>query len=286
MVQLLDSDIKTREVLTWQGLHFLYHAASSCSKKVRLFLNLKSAVWESHIVDVMHGENFEDWFMGINPRGLVPVLVDDGAVHIESNDILLHLEEKFPLPQLIPDGNKARMAELLRHEDELHLDLRTLTVRFLFVGKDPPKRPGALEQYRKAGSGTVQGRQDAEKAVQIDFWESVAREGISDEAVRCSVRRFFDAFSALEDGLGDGLYLVAGRLSLLDIAWFIYTDRLIAAGYPISSAHPKIDRWYRNLCRLPEFAQEVTPAPRHRGHNELARPGTNATRTLSEIAGF
>lgn len=278
MVRLADTDIKTREVLSWKGLHFLYHPASSCSRKVRMFLTLKRAVWESHVVDVMRGANYEDWFMGINPRGLVPVLVDDGAVHIESNDILLHLEEKYPRPQLIPSGCKTQMSELLRHEDELHLDLRTLTVRFLSVGKGPHKAPGALERYRKAGSGTVQGRRDPQKAVQIDFWESVAREGITDEAAHRSIRRFFDAYSALELRLGDGLYLLADQLSLLDIAWFIYTDRLVAAGYPVSSVHPKIGRWYRNLCRYPEFAQEITPP--------LRRAERDAPRTLCEIAGF
>jgi glutathione S-transferase len=34
--------------------------------------------------------------MGINPRGLVPCLVHDGEVHIESNDIILYLERAFP----------------------------------------------------------------------------------------------------------------------------------------------------------------------------------------------
>jgi len=40
------------------------------------------------------GENFTDWYLGINPRGLVPTLVADGEVHIESNDIITLLEEE------------------------------------------------------------------------------------------------------------------------------------------------------------------------------------------------
>ena len=51
--------------------------------------------------------------MGINPRGLVPVLVHDGAVHVESNDIILHLEDRLAGPSLIPEGQRDRMAELL-----------------------------------------------------------------------------------------------------------------------------------------------------------------------------
>ena len=72
MVQLVDSDIKTREVLGWKGVHVLHFSGSSCSQKLRIFLNLKGIAWESHLVDLPTNENFTPWFLGINPRGLVP----------------------------------------------------------------------------------------------------------------------------------------------------------------------------------------------------------------------
>ena len=98
MVQLVDSDIKTREVLGWKGVHVLHFMGSSCSQKLRIFLNLKGIPWHSHPVDLPANENFQPWFLGINPRGLVPVLVHDGAVHIESNDIIQYLEKRVPAP--------------------------------------------------------------------------------------------------------------------------------------------------------------------------------------------
>src|ERR1700727_3009009 len=113
MVQLVDSDIKTREVLAWKGIH------------------------------VLHG-TMTPWYLGINPRGLVPVLVDDGAVHIESNDIITYLEKKFPQPQLIPAGYEHEVAKLLRHEDDLHLDIRTLSFRFVFNPDRPRKSTSDL----------------------------------------------------------------------------------------------------------------------------------------------
>ena len=48
MVQLVDSDIKTREVLGWKGVHVLHFMGSSCSQKLRIFLNLKNIPWQSH----------------------------------------------------------------------------------------------------------------------------------------------------------------------------------------------------------------------------------------------
>ena len=41
MVQLLDDDIRTREVPDWSGTHLFHYSMSSCSQKIRIFLNLK-----------------------------------------------------------------------------------------------------------------------------------------------------------------------------------------------------------------------------------------------------
>jgi glutathione S-transferase len=153
MVQLIDSDIRTREVLSWQGVHVLHYAGSSCSQKLRIFLNLKQIPWQSHPIDLRSHENMQPWFLGINPRGLVPVLVHDGAVHIESNDIIQYLESKFPTPKLIPSGHENEVAALLKHEDDLHLDLRTLSFRFVFAPPGPPKPAAALESYSKNDIG-------------------------------------------------------------------------------------------------------------------------------------
>src|ERR1700735_5438883 len=167
MVQLVDGDIKTREVLDWKGVHVLHFMGSSCSQKLRIFLNLKGIKWESHLVDLFANENFRPWFLGVNPRGLVPVLVHDGAVHIESNDIITYLEKTFPEPRLIPRG----------HENNLHLDLRTLSFRFVFAPPGPPKPAEALQSYAANGSGTVQGLIDRDKQTQIEFWQRAAKEG-------------------------------------------------------------------------------------------------------------
>src|ERR1700760_4011453 len=88
MVELSDKDIQTRAVLGWRGVHILHYPGSSCSQKLRIFVNLKGIAWQSHVVDLAQHENYSSWFLGINPRGLVPVLVHDGIVHIESNDII------------------------------------------------------------------------------------------------------------------------------------------------------------------------------------------------------
>jgi len=287
MVQLVDSDIQTREVLDWKGLHLLHHPMAACSKKARIYLNVKGIEWTSHIVDIRSAENYGERFLGINPRGLIPVLVDDGAVHIESNDILMYLEQKFPEPRLVPAGGEAEMATLLEYENSLHFDLRTLVFRFFFPGPTPSKSPEALKQYNQNGSGTVQGQQDLEKAVQVDFWETVTREGIPDEAARRSALKFRAAFSQFEDQLGKTRYLHGDTLTMLDIAWFIYADRLSLAGYPLSRLHPCVGKWFDQLSERPEFSKEVANPDEFKAMIAQARSEQEkAGKTLSQIAGF
>jgi glutathione S-transferase len=266
MVQLIDSDIKTREVLNWRGVHVLHFSGSSCSQKLRIFLNLKDIPWESHPIDLAANENFRPWFLGINPRGLVPVLVHDGAVHIESNDIIQYLEQTFPAPKLIPAGHETEVAALLRHEDDLHLDLRTLSFRFVFAPPGPPKSADALASYAANGSGTVQGVADREKATQIAFWERDAQEGITDDAARASAQKFRKEFDKLERQLATRPYLMGETLSVLDIAWFIYAFRLSLAGYPFARLHPQIAAPGRRSCGRSRSLPAKSPARAGRRH--------------------
>jgi glutathione S-transferase len=287
MVQLVDSDIKTREVLGWKGVHVLHFMGSSCSQKLRIFLNLKDIKWESHLVDLHTNENFSAWFLGINPRGLVPVLVHDGTVHIESNDIIQYLEKTFPTPKLIPAGHENEVAALLKHEDDLHFDLRTLSFRFVFAPPGPPKPAEALKSYATNGSGTVQGIKDRDKDIQIEFWERAAREGFTDERARASAHKFRAEFNALNKRLAQHPYLMDDTPSVLDIAWFIYAHRLSLAGYPLARLHPSVSAWVEKLRARPEFSKEIAMPPESVTQLETTRRAqTQAGKTLETVAGF
>jgi ganglioside-induced differentiation-associated protein 1 len=287
MVQLLDRDIQTREVTAWGGVHVLHYAGSTCSQKLRIFLNLKGIGWQSHPIDISKHENYSPWFLGINPRGLVPVLVHDGNVHIESNDIITYLEAVFPAPRLIPEGYEDEVAKLLHHEDRLHLDLRTLSFRFIFDRKGPPRSAELLKAYEQTGAGTVQGVEDHEKAAQIDFWTRAASDGFTDQVVKDAIRKFQIEFDALDKILGSNAYLFGNALSVLDIAWFIYANRLALCGYPVQRRHPNLSAWFERLAERPEFRKEIAVASPLLGNITAVRGhDLQAGKTLELIAGL
>lgn len=288
MVQLIDSDIQTREVLGWQGIHLFHARMSSCSQKLRIFLRLKGIEWESHELNLSKGESYTEWFLGINPRGLVPVLVWDGVVHIESNDIMALLDQCFGPPELLPERHGAKILKVLEAEDALHLDLRTLSFRFLYNRTGSPKTSEMMEIYRAGGSGMVAGKEDTDKrGLEIAFYEGLAREGLTDETVRRSAAKFLEEFDRLEQRLGEGSFLLGDTLTVVDIAWFVYATRLELGGFPFRRLYPKVAEWRTRLGDQSEFADEVRltsalAAAVAENRREQERTGT----TVSDIVGI
>ena len=253
-MKLLSSDIKTKEILDWKGVHLLNYQFSACSMKTRIYLNLKKIPFTSHQINLSAGENFSEWFQGINPRSLVPVLIHDGEVHIESNDILEYLEGCYKESPLIPENMEEEIKELLKFEDNLHVDIRNITFKFLvprFLNKGKSVQPKAKNK------ATLNGELDSMDDVNRNFWEQYEKHGITDEDASRSLIRFRTALEDLNDQLGDSQYILGAELSLVDIAWFIYATRIQHANYPLQRLHPNVFGWYERLYSNNLFRKEV-----------------------------
>ena len=253
-MKLLSSDIKTKEILDWKGVHLLNYQFSACSMKTRIYLNLKKIPFTSHQINLSTGENFSEWFQGINPRSLVPVLIHDGEVHIESNDILEYLEGCFKESPLIPENMEEKIKELLKFEDNLHVDIRNITFKFLvprFLNKGKSVQPKAKNK------ATLNGELDSMDDVNRNFWEHYEKYGITDEDASRSLIRFRTALEDLNDQLEDSPYILGAELSLVDIAWFIYATRIQHANYPLQRLHPNVSGWYERLYANVLFRKEV-----------------------------
>ena len=253
-MKLLSSDIKTKEILDWKGVHLLNYQFSACSMKTRIYLNLKKIPFTSHQINLSAGENFSEWFQGINPRSLVPVLIHDGEVHIESNDILEYLEGCYKESPLIPENMEEKIKELLKFEDNLHVDIRNITFKFLvprFLNKGKSVQPKAKNK------ATLNGELDSMDDVNRNFWENYEKYGITDEDASRSLIRFRTALEDLNDQLEDSPYILGAELSLVDIAWFIYATRIQHANYPLKRLHPNVSGWYERLYANVLFRKEV-----------------------------
>ena len=83
---------------------------SSSSYRVRIALNLKGIDYEQAPVHLVRngGEQNHPAYREINPLGLVPALVHDGQVMVQSLAICEYLEEAFPSPPLLPPDKRGR----------------------------------------------------------------------------------------------------------------------------------------------------------------------------------
>ncbi len=263
MVTLSPNDVLTKEVLSWRGLHLLHYRHSSCSQKCRIVIRLKGAPCTFHHVNLARKQNQTPWFMGVNPRGLVPVLVHDGAVIIESNDIIDHIEETFPEPSLIPHGQTEIAAALMAMEDELHFPLRMITMRYIVPTFLMQRSEAALAAYETTGSGQVGEKVDSQKQIELKFWRDLKdNKGVTNAQICDAIDQLSAAFQALERRLHNATFLLGDDISVTDVAWFIYAHRLATAGYPMAGRHRLVWRWYKTLSANPAFAAETrTPLP-------------------------
>jgi maleylpyruvate isomerase len=75
---------------------------SGTSHRLRIALNLKGLTAEYVAVDLRTEEHLGAAFKALNPQGLVPALVVDDTVLIQSPAIIEWLEERYPRPALLP----------------------------------------------------------------------------------------------------------------------------------------------------------------------------------------
>lgn len=75
---------------------------SSAAFRVRIALNLKGLIYEQAFIHLRKNDQRSESYLGINPQGLVPALIDDGPVLTQSLSIIEYLDETRPTPPFLP----------------------------------------------------------------------------------------------------------------------------------------------------------------------------------------
>lgn len=139
----------------------LYDAerSSSCHK-VRLILSLLDIKYERVLIDLVKGEQRKPGFLGLNPRGRVPVIEDGGTVIWDSAAILVYIGRKFGGETWLPTEPRAMagvMQWLAMAQNEIRYGLaRARAIQAYAAGdlRQPPTlfaRQSNLEESRVVG---------------------------------------------------------------------------------------------------------------------------------------
>jgi len=81
---------------------------SGTSHRLRIALNLKGLAYDYVAVDLRTEQHLGAAFKAINPQGMVPALIDEEKVLIQSPAIIEWLEERYPTPALLPTDLEGR----------------------------------------------------------------------------------------------------------------------------------------------------------------------------------
>lgn len=239
------------DVKDMHGLHLFHGDISNCSMRVRMALNEKGLPWVSHHIDLRKKENISDYYFAIHPKGLVPCLVDDGVVHIESNEIIDYLDKKFPEPRLRPaDGEQERlMLELLQLAADLHLPA---VKPFIYARKVAPLLAKSAEEQAKYDQiQTDTGLKDFHK-------KHAEGKQFGEDEVEKAIERLNAAFGRLEGMLSDGRpWLLGSSFTLADIAWSPLYFTLNGAGFDFTP-FPNVIGWMKRLEARDSYRTGIT----------------------------
>ncbi|MFQ6006755.1 MAG: glutathione S-transferase family protein [Woeseia sp.] len=240
---------QNKTMVDLRGLH-LYHAGwSNCSMRVRIILEEKALPWTSHHLDTRAGEHITAEYFAINPNGLVPTLVHDGDVWIESNDIIRYLDDSYPEPRLTPlrtTGLK-KLAEWMSLASAIHVTAVKTYIYCSWPKNKRVKTAAQLERYRKL--------QTNEELLAFHT-RSSSTEGISEDDRRNAEQLLHGAFSQLDSYLGEHRWLAGNDLTLADITWAPLHYTLERAGFSFKPYHNVVN-WARAIAERPSFQNAV-----------------------------
>ncbi len=231
----------------------LYHTAhSTCSQKVRITLAEKGLErgkdWIEREVDLGRFQQLDPEYLKLNPNGVVPTLVHDDNVLIESSAILEYLDEVFPKPAMMPADavGRARLRAWMRYVDEVP----TVAVRVpSFANLFAPMR--------------FTNKTDAEFAAHADrlplrkqFYQRMTQKGFGQKEIDYACFQITQTAERIDKAVADngGPWILGSQFSLVDAQVAPLFDRFEDMGYgDLWTGLPRFAAWWTAMKARPSF---------------------------------
>jgi len=229
------------------ALELYHHGSSVCAAKVRFALAEKGLPWTGHYVDILKGEQFEPEFLALNPKAVVPVLVHDGVVIVESTVICEYFEEIAPERPIYPRTPLARARVRVwtkAVDEELHPACSAITYAVSHRHTILRNGAGSFDEFLAAGvnEGTAARRRK---------WQWI-QQGLEAPGVADQIRLYDAYLHKMEQSLRDANWLVGDDFSMADILALTTLDFATRLNdLPHSSELTHLSRWYDEVSARP-----------------------------------
>jgi glutathione S-transferase len=240
-------------------LELYHHGSSACAAKVRFALAEKGLAWDGHYIDLMAGEQFDPGYLAINPKAVVPTLVHDGRIVVESTVICEYVDEVFAEQPIYPSDSYARAAVRIwtkAVDEELHPCCSALTYVVSHRHTIDRSKLGDFEGFvQKGGSDGSTARRRK--------WNWI-QQGLDAEDVPDFVR-LYDGYlhkmeRALQAQAESAAWLSGGDFSMADVALAPYLYRLESlamTGFWVDGRLPAVSDWWLRIKARPAFIESI-----------------------------
>ena len=224
---------------------------SVCAAKVRNALAEEGIPWDGVHLDLRAGDAQRPEYVKLNPNQVVPTLVHEGAVVIESNIILEYIEDRWPQTPLRPADPPAaaRMRMWMKQlDDEVHMATSNLSTCVAFRHQHLNKKPEDVQSWLV---NMVDPTRRARMQAAIEL-------GLDAPQFAAAVRRFERLLDDFERTLANCKWLAGDSYSLADIAFSPYMIRLRHLGFDARlAARPHVVEWAERLFAARGYREGV-----------------------------
>lgn len=235
-------------------LELYHHGSSVCAAKVRYALGEKGIEdVKMHYVDVLKGDQFDPEYVKLNPKAVVPTLVHDGKVILESTVICEYIDDVFPDVPLIPDDpyDRAQMRLWTKAVDE---SLHPACGEFTFVCCHRHivlRLPEAeLEEFlRSTPAQSVTNKWKERK-------KEIVRLGFDAPGIEHTIKLYDTYLHKMDDTLKERKWLAGDSFSLADVGLTPYVNRLdmlSMSGMWSGGRLPNVENWFERIKVRPAF---------------------------------
>jgi ganglioside-induced differentiation-associated protein 1 len=233
-------------------LELYHHGSSVCAAKVRFALGEKGLPWQGHYLDILKGDQFAPDYLALNPKAVVPTLVHDGCVIVESTVINEYLDEVFPEAPLKPDDPQARAAMRVwtkAVDEDLHPACAEVTFSSChrhIIKRLPAKQYEEFLDSTPAQSATLHWHRRKKEIVTLGF----RAPGLGE-----TYRLYDNYLGKMEKALAHRPWLAGDTFSLADIAMTPYVNRLDMLGMAQmwDRTRPQVTAWFARIKARPAF---------------------------------
>ena len=235
--------LKDRDLLDLDGIHYYGGAYSNNCMRVAMHLEEKGLSWTTHGVNLSSGAQFEPEYLRIHPNGAIPALVHNGNALSNSNDIMRYIEENFPSPSLLPEGEDAQQ-EAWREVDEVaNSHFKLCKAYFYSKGMGRPCSDEDLERYKTVNKPVY------------DF--HMRYRSMPAKQYKQEVLKYVEAYiQGLEDRLQHSAYLCGDSYSVVDIAWLGNLCFLEALKFDFKD-FPSVRAWMETIKQRPAYNKKT-----------------------------